>query len=194
MPSRQCQCGDYWRMVGRLWVAARRFVDKAACAGRDQRCGQQDMIDAQARVAAKGKLTVVPPTEGFRRLLEQAESILESQIKQCLKSLPFGFGDQNLIGPFFGVVYVCVSGRDVVVAQHGKTGGLYELGVEPVAQGTEPVELIGIFVAVQCLAVGAVSADKGRVTATTRRWGSSKPGMLRTTAWAGWREMMATPL
>src|SRR5436190_21125102 len=79
------QLDRHRRVVGRLLPFASLAIDATRQAALRERRGEKNMVDAQAGVLRKRELPVVPPAEGFRRLLEQPEAVGESDGKQRAK-------------------------------------------------------------------------------------------------------------
>nr|GFD59095.1 hypothetical protein [Tanacetum cinerariifolium] len=72
---------------------------------------KQDVVDAQAAVAAEGHLAVVPPAVLLFRLVEQAEGVAEAQAVQRQQRLALGHRAVDLASPYFRIVDVAVFRR-----------------------------------------------------------------------------------
>jgi len=70
-----------------------------------------------AMVAAERQVAVVPPRPAFRRLLEEAKGIDQTDLEQLPEVRAFLGCAMDLTGPGNGVVDIAVFGCDVVVAQ-----------------------------------------------------------------------------
>ena len=84
----------------------------------------QDEIDAQAIVPAKCTLAIVPPAEGFLGLLEVAERIHESELRDARERGALFGTHVHAADPRRRVVHVAILGSDVEIAQHHEAGML----------------------------------------------------------------------
>ena len=116
-------------------------------------------IDAQAEVAAEPGHPVVPPTEAFRRLLEAAEAIAETELDQGLQRCALGFADQHLSDPGRGIVDIVVGRRNVVVASHREPRMFCHFRGQVSTQCRQPTQFVGVLVAADRLPVRHVNVD-----------------------------------
>ena len=83
-------------MIRRPLQLARPFVDPAGGAFGGQGRREQDMVDAQAKVATERGHAVIPPGVDALLLFEETEGIGQAQANQFLES-----------GPFWGLTSTC---------------------------------------------------------------------------------------
>src|SRR5690606_513176 len=123
---------------------------------------------AQTGVPTERKTTIVPPGKRAAALLEQAVGVVQAQCQQALEGCPLGWRYQNIADPLGRVVNVLVSWGNIIVAQNGQTGILLQFFFQPVVQGGEPFQLVGVLLALQRLPVGAVGTNYAY--RAVRRW------------------------
>jgi hypothetical protein len=112
------------------------------------------VVDAQPLVLAEGQVAVVPPAPALRRLLEQAEGVVQAQPDQAAEVLALLRRAVDLAGPGHGVVDVAVLGGDVEVAHQHQARVRGQLGAQPLAQRVQPAHLVGELVAVGAWPLG----------------------------------------
>lgn len=83
----------------------------------------QDVVDAHAPVAAKAKVSVVPPGEAFVLLGEQSVGVVQAQCNQGAQVVALFFGAMDGVLQTHGVPHVGVVKGDVVVPINTRLGG-----------------------------------------------------------------------
>ena len=146
-------------MVAGPFVFARRFVNGARLHLRLERIAHQDVVNAQAAVATKGKLAVVPPRIGFLRLFKEAIRIVQPQREQLSEMGAFLIGAVDGASQGHRVPHITVIHRDVEVTHQHQAGMMRQLLAYPVMQSLEPAHLVDKLVAVRRLAIGEVGTN-----------------------------------
>ena len=137
------------------------------------------MVNAQAAVAPKGKVAVVPPAVTFGRLIEKSVAVVQTQGNQRTQVVALFFGAMDLLAHALWVPNVVVVEGDVVVTHEHQLRVLLQLIFYPGAQAFEPLHLVLKFVTARSLAVGEIGAydsdagnragdDAGHVVGKTR--------------------------
>ncbi len=122
------------------------------------------MIDAQAAVAAKRHLAVIPPAVLLLGLLEQAEGVGQAQGDERLQRVALRHRKVDPAFPFGHVVHIARLGRDIVVAEDRELRMRGHLGRDPGLQRRQPGQLVGVLVGADFLPVGHVRADEAHAT------------------------------
>lgn len=154
--------GNHGCMVRRLFPSARLAVDRARRASRGKRRGQQNVVDAQACVAAEREHPVIPPREALFGLLEAAERIDEAEREQLLEVRALLRRDEVLADPFRRIVHVLVVRRDIEIAEQRQPWMALQFFLEPRMQRVEPLQLVDELVGFRRLPVREIGADDAR--------------------------------
>ena len=134
-------------------------IDRCGRAVRGKRFGEENVVNAQAKVLLESEHAVIPPGKALFGLLEQPETVFHAECQQALKDSAFRFGAQDFALPGFCVMNVAVLGRDVEVAGENQLRKTPDFFREPAFEGGKPGQLVVIFVAADFLAVRHVGAD-----------------------------------
>src|SRR2546429_290151 len=144
------------RVVGGLLPLALVAIDLDRVAARRERGRQQDVVDPEAPPAMEGARAVVPPGEETALLAVKPERVTESPTDEIAKRRALGVAEHDLAAPLLRVPHVAVLRGDVeVAAEHHRLVGLGG-GLEEGAEAAIPVELVGVLVRADLLAVRPV--------------------------------------
>ena len=106
-------------MVAGSLVFARGFVNMAGARQGFEGVADQNMVNAQAPVAPKRRVAVIPPAVTLGRLCKQSVAVMQAQGDQGAQVVALLFGAVNLLAHAFWVPHIVVVKSDVVVAhQH----------------------------------------------------------------------------
>src|SRR5256886_9786327 len=153
------QCRDDRRMVGGLRPLALVAIDLDGAAARGERGREQNMVDPEPPAAVEGAGAVVPPREETALLAVKPERVTESPRDQIAERRALRLTEHDLAAPLLRVPDVAVLRRDVeVAAEHDRRVGLGR-GLEEGAEATVPVELVGVLVRADLLAVRPVDTQ-----------------------------------
>src|SRR3990167_840609 len=119
----------------------------------------EDVVDPEPPAAVERPGAVVPPREEAALQAVQAERVAEAPGEQAPEGRALGLARHDLAAPPLGVPDVPVLGRDVDVAADGDGGPGGGAGGEKGAEAPVPVELVGVLLRADLLAVGAVDVD-----------------------------------
>src|SRR5262245_58038692 len=133
---------EYGCVVRRLLALARVAVDAARDTALGERGREQDVIDAQAVVLREREHAVVPPRERHRRLLEESEAVVQSDVEQRLERRTLGLGAVDLAGPQHGIVHVAILGGHVEVAGDRERAMALQFVAQHVGERRVPRELV----------------------------------------------------
>src|SRR5207249_4474294 len=133
-------------------------VDLDGEAARSERGRQQDVVDPEPPAAVKSTGAVIPPGEETALLAVEPERVTEPPGDEIAEGRALRVAEHDLAAPLLRVPDVAVLGGDVeVAAQDERLVGLGG-GFEEGAEAAIPVELVGVLVRADLLAVRPVDA------------------------------------
>ena len=173
------QRSDDRRVVGGALALAHLAVDQGSRAASGERRGEQEMVDAQAKILLEAEHAVIPPGETFFGLVEQAEAVLQSAGEQRAEGGALGVRAEYLAGPGDGVVHVAVIRCDVEVAGDRQLRVRCDFLAQPAGERVQPGELVGVFFAADFLTVRHVGADDADAVDRRRNQALLRVGEMR---------------
>ena len=117
------------------------------------------MVDTQPAVAAKAGVAVVPPRITLLGLRKQAVAVGQAQRHQRTQLVTLFLRAVDRVLQAHRIPHVGVVKGDVVVTHQHQLGVHQQLGLDPVAQGLEPVHLVLKLLGARSLAVGEIRAN-----------------------------------
>ena len=152
-------------MVGGALEPSRLLVDAAGGAGGCQGMADEDEVDAQPQITTEGRGAIIPPAETVLLLFKQAEGIRQPQLQQRAKCLALRCGTQDAFTPCVGVVHVTVLGCNIKVPQNDQLFMFAQLGLDIAGDPGQPLQLPGIFVAADLLAIDDIEIENAQTVA-----------------------------
>lgn len=140
-------------MVGRLLAFPLISVHTATFHPAAESLADQKKVNPQTKIFWKGQHPVVPPCELGLARVHFAVGIMKAKIQNTLQSLPLGIRAQNLPPPGLWIMNIGIIGRNIEVPCQDHLHTLANLRVQVVLETRQPLELVGVFVHSDSLAI-----------------------------------------